>query len=176
MGEAEFVIAFGHVTDADVEVAIRAEDEVAAVVIPVDEWDLQQDALGVWVSQIGVGGGGEHLCNDEALGLLTGVAEVKLAVVGVVRVEGEAVEAFFEFAIGSFEVAIAEVEKKGSLGGGLILREDVDLAALKGEELAVAAIRWDLDGDGEGGFDGGEDGLQLDEVCGGAEAGQEEGW
>ncbi len=117
LGEAEFVVAFRHVAYADVKVAVGAEDEVAAVVVPVDEGDFDEDALGAGVGFIGVGSGDLHLGDEEAFGLLLGVAEVKFAGGFVVGMEDETVEAFFEFAVRSLHVAVAEVEEEGGSGG-----------------------------------------------------------
>lgn len=51
----------------------------------------------------------------------------------------------------------------------------MNLAALKGEELAVGAVVGNLNGDGEGGLDAAVDGLQFDEVfsLGDAEDGEQ---
>jgi hypothetical protein len=121
-----------------------------------------------------------HLGDDEALGLLPGVAEVELAVGFEVGVESEAVEAFLEFAIGGFHGAGAEIEEDGGGLGGFVIGEDEDLAALEGEELAAGAVVGDLDGDGEGGFQFRVEALELDEIGsgregGGGEEGEEEG-
>ena len=67
---------FRNLASMDVEESIRAEADLAAVVIPVGPGDFEQDALGLEVGAIRIIGGNLQLANDAAFRVLLAVKDI----------------------------------------------------------------------------------------------------
>ena len=64
--------------------------------VPERLGDFKQDAFGGEVGLVGIGGRGLHFADHGVLGILKGVVDVELTILGVVWVECESKEAFFK--------------------------------------------------------------------------------
>lgn len=136
--------------------------------VPVGLGNFEEDTLGGGVGFGGIIGSGLHFADDGVFGVLESVVDVELTIFGVVGVEGEAEEAFFELFVD--EGAVGEVEEGGFFGGAAVFGEDGDFAELLDEEESVGFVGGDGEGDGEFDFLLGEGGGEFD-LGGGEEGG-----
>ncbi len=119
------------VPQAEIEIAVRAERDVAAVVVGVGLRDDQQDGLALRIRAIGVERGTLEPREHARAVSRAGVAHEEPAVLGVARMEGEAQEPPFaarEDAAAQIEVGRGQEHAAG---------EDSDAAALLGDEDPV---------------------------------------
>ena len=128
--------------------------------VPERLGDFKQDAFGGEVGLVGIGGRGLHFADHGVLGILKGVVDVELTVLGVVWVEGEAEEAFFEFLLN--ERSVREIEEGNFLGRSAVRGKDRNLAKLLDEEESFGVVGWDGEGDREFEFLVFEGGSDLD--------------
>jgi spermidine/putrescine transport system substrate-binding protein len=168
------IVGVAAVADAEVEEAVGAEGEAAAVVVEVGLVDLEEEAFRGGVDAGVVGGGGEladvagMIPVGGAGGAAVGaVVDVETAVFGEFRVEGEAEESAFVEALVEFRQLGAEIEE-GVGAAGAAGFEDVDEADLVDDQEALRVEG----GDGEGGDEAVGDFLEgLGGVLGGGAGG-----
>ena len=134
---SEHVALPAAVAAADVQVAIRPEGDLAAVVVGVGAVDLHHDAGGLHVGAVGVGGGG--LVLDDERGAVephVGVVDVELPVLLELRVELQVVEPLLQERAHDGVVDVHE-----RLGQHLAILDDAHDARALAHEEAARAVR-----------------------------------
>ncbi len=127
------VAAAAAVAEGDVEVTIRPEHDVAAIVVGVGLVDGQDDALAIGVRLVGVAGRHAPLRHDRgAIGV--GVVGVEARVARIARMEGEAQQALLP-AVAHLRANVEE-RARGPLAAG----NDPDRTALVDDEQPAAAV------------------------------------
>ena len=125
------------VTEADVQLAVRPEDDVAAVVVRVGLFDEQQLALGRGIGVIGIVGACREL-DDARVALRIGEVHVDASRVCEVGVEREAEEPLLR----PPGDATAEVEKRRRRGLQPPVDDDAHESLLLDDEQPPLRIAW----------------------------------
>lgn len=129
-----WVAARTAVTEAEVQVAVGAEVEVAGIVVGIGLIDAQDHQFAVGVGHIGIGRADAEP-GDARMAGAVGVIDVEVAVLGVVGMKNQAQQAAL---IGGGVDAALDVQKRGRQALALRI-EDVDDAALFGNKEAFVS-------------------------------------
>ncbi len=134
------VVGLAAVARGDVKLAVRPEQNHAAVVVPIRLRELEQDALRLHVGPVRVRLGHGELADDTALGLLLRVVNVKLSVGRKLGMERHSQQPLLVFAP---RLALADVKKHFALGLGrvFVLRQNDDGPALLEAEQPPGTVR-----------------------------------
>ena len=131
----EKVVGCAAVAEADIEHTIRAEGDLAAIVVAGGLLNVEQGSLAVRVGALWIVGDTEFGDAREQVAVV--VIDIEQAIALVLRVEGRAEQTGF---VGAVVDALTDIEKNIGSGDVVAVGEDADYAALLGDKDAVAAV------------------------------------